>query len=168
MELHIGQGIGDFKFGMREADVLSTAGEPPIIREEAEMPNRRYLYFNDLKLKISIFKDYGNIVGYIESTNSAITYNGHQIIDSKIGDFLVAADLRYEWVLCEYGNFNVYSLDDVWLTFNSEFGRIRWIEHGAPINDQDEYVFDIIEGKTQCNLFLKKKFKQPEITLKDC
>lgn len=141
-------GSGNWKrnwnFGMTEEEIITLLGKPTNVKEDGDESNRKFLEYNDLELRLSIFKDHGNVLGYIYSSNKNISFNNVLIKDMLVSDFIYdKCGLNHEWKLNEYHSFSVFSLDEFWMSLNVEFDKIKSIELGVMIDEQDEYVFDL-------------------------
>jgi hypothetical protein len=141
MELKPNIGIGELKFGMLQRMVYEMIGIPDKIRDDDEDSDNVYLIYNKQKLRLTIYKNEGNRLGYIHSANPELLFNGIEIIDKNI-DWVkseVFGELVKKWEVEEYDFWSTHSDDENWLTLNEEFGKVSSVEIGAPWKNEEEY-----------------------------
>lgn len=141
MELELNIGIGDLKFGMFQKVVYETFGIPDKIQEDEDDPDNVYLEYNNQKLRLTIYKNEDNRLGYIYSASPHLTFNGIKIIDQD-ADWVkseVFGGIVKKWEIEEYDFWSTHSDDDNWLTLNVEFGKVSSVEIGAPWKNEEEY-----------------------------
>ncbi|MEO0684021.1 MAG: hypothetical protein AAFY76_02975 [Cyanobacteria bacterium J06649_11] len=142
MNINLCKGIGKVKFGMKEHEVFEILGSPSKIGLDSD-DNRKYLYYNDIQMRISIFQNYDDRVGYIEVTSDNTRIGNIKVMGVNVNDFIFK-DFAYKlrWIKNEYDFFDVYSIDDLLVTIQSEFDKIIRFEMGTLISDDDEYIWD--------------------------
>lgn len=137
MTIKPGIGINNIKFGMSENQVLNLIGKPSkiIIDEDDDDKNPVYQY-NELKLRLTFYNEYGGKLGYIRTSNPKIEINKKPIIGVQIEDVFKSYDLeKKDWNEELYFTFNCYFNEKIWTTLNEEYGMVTDIEYG--------YLFDI-------------------------
>ncbi|KQC30946.1 hypothetical protein [Flagellimonas eckloniae] len=141
MELKLNIGIEDLKFGMFQKMVYGTIGIPDKIQEDEEDSDNVYLEYNNQKLRLTIYKNEDNRLGYIYCASPQLSFNGFKIIDQDADSIKneVFGDLVKKWEIEEYDFWSTHSDDDNWLTLNVEFGKVSSVEIGAPWKNEEEY-----------------------------
>jgi len=79
MELKPEIGIGNLKFGMKITEVENILGKPDIERIDKDNENRLILVFNNQKLRLTFYESENRRLGYIETSNPNLTFNGIKI-----------------------------------------------------------------------------------------
>lgn len=141
MELKPNIGIGELKFGMFQKMIYETIGIPDKIRNDEEDSDNTYLEYYDEKLRLTIYKNEDNRLGYIYSASPQLLFNGIKIIDQDV-DWIkteVFGDLVKNWEIEEYDFWSTHSDNKNWLTLNVEFGKVSSVEIGAPWKNDEEY-----------------------------
>lgn len=143
MELKLGIGIGELKFGMTQAQCCEILGAPSRVIEDKDRDEEIILEFTPLKIRLSFYKEEEEKLGYIRTANKDITYNNQRLVGQSIHSIKheVFKDSIDYWDKDEYAYFNAHSNDENWLTLNEEYKEVTDIELGVPINDDDEYVW---------------------------
>ncbi|PRX57805.1 hypothetical protein [Flagellimonas meridianipacifica] len=150
MELKPNIGIGELEFGMFQKMIYEAIGIPDRVREDEEDSDNIYLEYNKQKLRLTIYKNEQNRLGYIFSANPQLTFNGLKIInqDANFVKNKVFGELTKNWEIDEYDFWYTHGNDENWLTLNVEFGRVNSVEIGAPWKNEEEYdwpeIFKII------------------------
>jgi hypothetical protein len=107
MEIQLGKGIGKLKFGMSQSDVESILGLPDRIQMEAENDNNLITDYNEIKIRVTYYKDEDNKFSFIRCKNKNLTYNGFPIIDvnlNKLKNEIFNQNID-NWKIEEYGSF---------------------------------------------------------------
>ncbi|NAS12243.1 hypothetical protein [Poritiphilus flavus] len=141
MELELNVGIGDLKFGMFQKVIYETFGIPDKIQEDEDDSDNLYIEYNNQKLRLTIYKNEDNRLGYIYSSSPHLTFNGIKIIDRNV-DWVkseVFGGIVKKWEIEEYDFWSTHSDDENWLTLNVEFGKVSSVEIGAPWKNEEEY-----------------------------
>ena len=141
MELKPNIGIGNIKFGMTKNAIIQTLGMPDKIKIEEDDSDSQYLEYNSHNLRLTIYKNEEDRLGYIYSSHKDLTYNGLLIIDQDIDVVKreVFRDLVKTWEIEDYDFFSVHGDDLNWLTLNEEFGKVKSVEIGVPWKNEEEY-----------------------------
>ena len=141
MKLRPNKGIGNLKFGMFQKMVYQTIGIPDRIKEDEDDSDNLYLEYNEQRLRLTIYKNENNRLGYFYCENPELTFNDKKIIGGEI-DWVkkeVFGDLVKNWEIDEYDFWSTHSDSNNWITLNVEFGRVKCVEIGAPWKNEDEY-----------------------------
>ena len=141
MEIKPEIGIGELKFGMKLSDVINILGNPDSEKAEKDAEHRIIVVFNKHRLRLTFYENENNSLGYIISSNTNLTYNGIEIINSNI-DFIkneVFKDIISEWEIEDYGSFISHFEEKYWITLYSEFETVTSFEIGVPFKNEEEY-----------------------------
>ncbi|KZS41207.1 hypothetical protein AWE51_22640 [Aquimarina aggregata] len=141
MDLKPKLGLDNLTFGMSKKEVYEVLGMPDRKRISDDDDDQQLLEYNDQKLRLTIYKNEDNRLGYLQTSNPKLEFNGHAIINSKI-DFVkdkIFGDIISDWEIEDYDFFATHSNDDYWITLNVEFGIVINIEIGVPFNDDNDY-----------------------------
>ena len=133
MEVILGQGFDNIRFGMRESEIVAVLGSPD---KRFESDGILHLIYFSIKCELWISKEHKRL-DWIESSNSqahifgklAIGENKHQLIsflDSRLDDSLGMDDLG----LLEY-----YDYDKTLLSLSFEFDVLTLFGFGAFVSD---------------------------------
>lgn len=141
MEIQLGKGIGKLKFGMSQSDVESILGKPDRIQMEAENDNNLIADYNEIKIRVTYYKDEDNKFSFIRSKNKNLTYNGFPIIDvnlNKLKNEIFNQNID-NWEIEEYGSFTSHFNEEFWLTLDEEYGVVVGLELGVPFKEDGNY-----------------------------
>jgi len=130
LNIHIGVGLDDMKFGMSEENIVDIYGKPDKIYL-TEDENTRYVY-NELLLELSFEKENNNLLGWIEVHNPNALLKGQQLIHltkEKVLSFL-STFINEEPEIDDYGSFLSITYNDIWLELQFSFDRLRNINFG--------------------------------------
>ena len=142
MEITPRKGIGEFTFGMTEADVIAKLGKPDKSYEEDDEDEEQLVYqYNKLKLRLTFYMEHGGRLGYIRSANPALTYQGKQLINKPIDTITegVFASLVQTWKVEDYEFFVTYFTEEYWVVLNTEYDEVTDVELGVPFKNDEEY-----------------------------
>lgn len=142
MELKLGIGIGEAKFGMLEKDITNLFGSPDSIKFEDEEDKRIYSY-NNSKFRFAFYQKENGKLGYIESSNQSLHFNGKIIINTK-SDIVrneIFGNLITDWEFDDYGSFEVYFNHEHWLSLHEEYGNISEVKIGVPFKNEFDYLW---------------------------
>lgn len=141
MEVKLGIGIGEIKFGMKQEDVKLIFGNPDKVQIDDDFEDREPMHqFNNINSRITYYSKEDLKLGYIRSSNKELTFQSSKLIDSSISELAnFFKNLKFEeeefdfWV----DHFN----EENWLLIRSEYGKIKEIELGVPFiqNSDEEY-----------------------------
>jgi hypothetical protein len=140
MELKPTYGIGDFKFGMKAADVVAKLGKPDKMYEDEEDENELIYQYNKSKLKFTFYQDHDGKLGYITCSNTALTYQGKPVIQAPVDVAIkeVFANIK-DWQEEDYNSFTTYISETQWLVINAEYDEVTDIELGVAVKNDEEY-----------------------------
>ena len=133
-------GIDDLKFGMLQKEVYEVLGMPDKKLVDQEDPEQVFMEFHDQQIRLTIFKEENNRLGYIQTSSPDLEFNGHKIINSRIGFAKkeIFSGIIQDWEIEEYDFFSTHSNDEYWTTLNVEYGRVISVEVGVPFADDEE------------------------------
>ncbi len=142
MQLRPGKGLGDLKFGMLPATVVSILGQPDRIFE-ADGEEDEFIYqYNELRTMCTFYKHENERLGYIRSSNPAITFAGELLLDQPIKQMLEGPLQQIKgWQMEKYDFFDTCLNEKNWIVLNIEYDRITDIEIGMPLDGDDVYVW---------------------------
>jgi hypothetical protein len=143
MQLKPKIGIDNLKFGMTQKEIYELLGIPNKKRVDEIDSNDLYLEFNILLLRLTIYRNENNRLGYIQTSNPKLEFNNHRIINSTV-EFAkkeIFGGIISEWEIDEYDFFSTHGNDDFWITLNVEYGKIISVELGLTFNDKDEFIW---------------------------
>ena len=142
MEIHLREGIGAVRFGMKREEVEKILGKPDVEKQDSEDENESIWEYNDLKLRLTFYENEGFRLGYIRGSHSNVTLNKQKFIDKKIEKVLGELNDELEsWEVDDQDLFTAYFNEDNWLSFNVEYQRITDFEMGVPLSNEDEYIW---------------------------
>ncbi len=141
MEIKLGIGIGEIKFGMKKTEVEEILGQPGRIRIEEDDDDKVMFDYNALNLRLSFYPKEEDRLGYIESSNKNLTFNNKKIIDDNI-DFVkteIFGDLISNWEVNDYRSFTAHFNEEFWFTLQSDYEKVIEIELGVPFENRETY-----------------------------
>ncbi len=143
MNLLPGIGIEDITFGMTPEDVHRLLGNPDKSITDSDYEERYIVEYNKYYLRLIFYKDEGHKLGYIHTKHPNTVYKNHTIIGKTINEVqnTVFAELGIIWEKDTYDFWNCYYNDNFWITLNEEFGRIKEVEIGVNIDEEDNFVW---------------------------
>lgn len=141
MEVKPEIGIGELTFGMKRAQVEKILGKPDIEKTDQDHENKLILVFNSTKFRLTYYKNEDNRLGYIETSNPEISFNGIPILGTPIdiAENEVFGEFIEEWTLEEYHTFSTHFNERYWLTLHSEFEVVTQLELGVPFENDEAY-----------------------------
>ncbi|MEQ9586514.1 MAG: hypothetical protein RJS97_00840 [Parvibaculaceae bacterium] len=128
MEIQIGVGLDDFKFGMSASEVKRRLGPPDKIdRDEEEFP---LFLFN--KLRSTFWFDSKSRLHWIQCSHRDAVLLGSKPIGAQAPSILssIESHLGESWELVDYGSIESYSFSEAELEIQTEYGLIRSICFG--------------------------------------
>jgi hypothetical protein len=142
MQLKPGKGIGELTFGMMPATVVEMLGEPDKIFVSDDEEDEFIYQYNELRLMLTFYKHENDRLGYIRSSNPAVTYYGAPMIDQPVKEMLEGPMKSIKnWQIEKYDFFDTYLNEKSWIVLNVEYERITDLEIGVPLGDDDVYVW---------------------------
>ena len=143
MVVNLGIGIDKVRFGMDQSQIESILGKPDRENMHSDDSDRLLLEYNDHNLRLTIYKDEQNRLGYLTTSNRNLTFEGKNIIGETI-DYVkneVFNNTVKIWEIDEYEFWCTYGEIEHWITLNVEFNKIIGLELGVIIDDSDEYLW---------------------------
>ncbi len=142
MQLKPGKGIGELSFGMLPATVIAKLGQPDRIFVADDEEDEFIYQYNELRMMLTFYKHENERLGYIRSSNPAITYNGELLMDQPVKAVLDGPMKGIKnWQAEKYDFFDTYLNEKNWLVLNVEYERISDLELGVPLDADDVYVW---------------------------
>ena len=143
MDIKFKYGIGELVFGMIQEEVLATIGEPDEIRQDDNSESKFYFIFNDLQLRLTFYKNENGKLGYIESSNPNLQFDGKLVINKKIEDVKndIIKNQISKWEKSEYHSFTTYYDEVNWLTITVEYNKVVSVELGVTFKDDENYLW---------------------------
>jgi len=142
MQLKPGKGIGELSFGMLPATVIEKLGQPDRIFVADDEDDEFIYQYNELRMMLTFYKHENERLGYIRSSNPAITYNGELLLDQPVKTVLEGPMKGIKnWQIEKYDFFDTYLNEKSWLVLNVEYERISDLELGVPLDADDVYVW---------------------------
>lgn len=136
MKINPKQGIDKLLFGMKQNDVISLYGQPD--KQFRDEDNNVIYLYNSLKLRLTFYDDENLRLGYIISSNKALTLLEKEIMGKNVEE--IKKELPFKsWETEEFDSTENHFNEPNWLILQSEFGEIIRVEIGAIINDKDEF-----------------------------
>ncbi|AWG21871.1 hypothetical protein FFWV33_10185 [Flavobacterium faecale] len=139
MKINLKNGIDKLLFGMKQKDVVALYGKPT--KEYKDEDENLILVYNDLKMRLTFYKDEEFKLGYIVGSSLDLDLSGSKIIGKKIAD--VKKDLAKKSITKftqeEFDTFENYFNEENWIIFQTEFDEVVKFEIGAIINQKDEF-----------------------------
>lgn len=144
MKIHLKQGIDKLRFGMKPVEVEGLFGKPNREFVDSDDDNDLIWEYTERNIRLTFYKNEALRLGYIRSSNPALTLNDSRIIDEKIEVLKLQIDSKPEaWELEDYDTFTSYFLESKWLILNVEYERVSDLELGVPINNKGDYDWPI-------------------------
>ncbi|MDB4291949.1 hypothetical protein N9954_00975 [Maribacter sp.] len=141
MDLKPKIGVDKLKFGMSQKDIFEILGSPDRKRIDEDDDDLLLLEYNKIRLRLTIYLNEQNRLGYMRTSNPDLMFNGNRIIGSQID--LVKKDIFGKiidtWEVEEHDFFITHSNDNVWLTLDEEFGTVTNVEVGVTFLNGEDY-----------------------------
>ncbi|MCO6360237.1 hypothetical protein [Roseivirga pacifica] len=140
MKIKPGVGIDNLKFGMTEEQIFDLVGTPTTIVVDKDDEDKNLVYqYNELKLRLTFYREYGLKFGYVRTSNPKITLNNKAIIGIPINDAIKIFEINEDyWNEEQYFTFNSYFNEKMWTTLNVEYGVVTDIEFGYLFDEKGE------------------------------
>ncbi len=141
MEVTLGAGVGNLRFGLSEAKVKELLGLEDKLYE-TDFGCRR-LQFNSVKLELSFEPDNENRLGWIEVYNPVATLFGCKCIGQSRETVLelLASELGQPSEFEDYGSFDTAFYDDQWLELQFKFGQLVNLNIGVLYGKDNQPVW---------------------------
>jgi len=143
MQLKPTIGIDNLKFGITQKEIYEVIGIPNRKRVDEIDSNELYLEFNNLLLRLTIYRDENNRLGYIQTSNPELEFNNHRIINAPI-EFVkkeIFGEIISDWEIEDYDTFSTHGNEEYWVMLNVEYGKVISVELGLTFNEEDEYIW---------------------------
>jgi hypothetical protein len=143
MDLKPKIGIGKLVFGMTQKDIFQILGSPDRNRIDEDDDELLLLEYNRIRLRLTIYKNEQNRLGYMRTSNPDLVFNGQKIIGSKIESAKkeIFGEIISHWEVEEYDFFITHSNEEVWVTLDEEFGTVTSVEIGVTFLDGEDYYW---------------------------
>ncbi len=142
MQLKPGKGLGELTFGMLPTTVIAKLGEPDRIFVSDDEEDEFIYQYNSLRMMLTFYKHDNDRMGYIRTSNPAVTYNGALLIDEPVKVVLEGPMKAVKnWQVEKYDFFDTYLNEKSWIVLNVEYERISDVEIGVPLDENDVYVW---------------------------
>jgi hypothetical protein len=142
MQLKPGKGLGELTFGMLPTTVVAKLGEPDRIFVSDDEEDEFIYQYNELRMMLTFYKHDNDRMGYIRTSNPAVTYNGAPLIDEPVKAILEGSMKAVKnWQVEKYDFFDTYLNEKSWIVLNVEYERISDVEIGVPLDENDVYLW---------------------------
>ncbi len=142
MQLKPGKGLGELTFGMLPSTVVAKLGEPDRIFVSDDEEDEFIYQYNSLRMMLTFYKHDNDRMGYIRTSNPAVTYNGALLIDEPVKAVLEGPMKAVKnWQVEKYDFFDTYLNEKSWIVLNVEYERISDVAIGVPLDENDVYVW---------------------------
>ena len=127
---------------MLPATVEQKLGKPDRIFVPEDDEDEFIYQYNGLQMMLTFYKQENDRLGYIRSSNPAITYNGVLLLNQPVKDIMNGAmkDIK-NWQIEKYDFFDTYLNEKDWLVLNVEYERISDLEMGVPVEGDNLYLW---------------------------
>lgn len=142
MELKPGKGLGEITFGMLPSTVEKLLGKPDKVFESEDDEDEFVYQYNKLRTMYTFYKHEKDRLGYIRSSNPAITYGGQPVLDEPVKKLLDGSMKGIkDWRIEKYDFFDTYMNEKSWVILNVEYELVTDIEVGVPLDGDEVYVW---------------------------
>lgn len=143
MEILIGKGAGEIRFGMSEQDVMSLWGLPD--KKYTDEFGDIYAQYFPQQYVLKFEKDNDNRLGWIEVYNTEVRLLGELPWRKRQNEIVqtVASMLDEQPEMEDYGSFESVAFKKSWLELQFELGRLRCVNFGVLFDANDEPVWPI-------------------------
>ncbi len=142
MLLRPGKGLGELTFGMLPAEVEQKLGKPDRIFVAEDEEDEFIYQYNSLRMMLTFYKHENDKLGYIRSSNPAISFFGAPLIDQPVKEVLEGPMKSIKkWQAEKYDFFDTYLNEKSWIVLNVEYELITDVEIGVPMGEDDVYVW---------------------------
>ncbi len=144
MEINIGVGLEDIRFGMYQDEVKGIWGEPNRINTEEKEQGIVY-YFNSKMVKLKFDLDENEKLYSIEVHNPKVKmFDKHIFLKTKkeIENYLINngySDFEYDL----YDTFETLFCREIWTTFEFVFERLRSVEFSPLFKNDDDIIWPL-------------------------
>jgi hypothetical protein len=142
MEVKLGIGLGELKFGMKLPEVEDLLGRFDEHKIDKDDNNKLVYVFNEKKIRLTFYQSEKKRLGYIETSNPSVSFNGIQFFEKNI-DFVkreIFGNNIKDWILDEYFSFKSHFNEEYYFSLHSEYEKTTNLELGVPfMNNSEEY-----------------------------
>lgn len=141
MNIEIGKGLLNIKFGMNENEIIQTLGNPDKIINYRE-DGKEFLY-NSLKLKLFFDIEENNRLYSIEVFNKCDTFLSREVIGLPLEE-LLSFMRKNGYIKYEINNFDYFDtiyFNDCNTSFTVEFNEITSFEFSPLFRNDDEIIW---------------------------
>jgi hypothetical protein len=142
MEIILGIGIENIKFGASQNDIETILGKPDKISKDEEYGEfEPMLQYNSRHIRLTFYKNHEGRLGYIRSSNPDLAFNKKKIIGKTIPEAFKIFDIipQEKWEVTEYDFWTEYFNEDWWIILRCDYDLISEIELGVPFKNDNEY-----------------------------
>lgn len=137
MKLNPKLGIDKLLFGMKQKDVEVIYGKAD--KQFIDDDKNLILVYNEQKWRLTFYEDEDLRLGYIISSNTALTLLDKKVIGRKVEDVKQELVTFKSWEQEDFDLAENHFNEDNWIILQTEFGEIANVEIGAIINNKDEF-----------------------------
>jgi len=142
MLLRPGKGLGELTFGMMPSEVEQKLGKPDRVFIAEDEEDEFIYQYNSLRMMLTFYKHEDDKLGYIRSSNPAISYFGAPMIDQPVKELLEGPMKSIKkWQTEKYDFFDTYLNEKSWIVLNVEYELITDVEIGVPMGEDDVYIW---------------------------
>ena len=136
MDIILGQGFDDIRFGMKEPEIIAILGFPD---KKYESDYDLHLEYFSLKCDLWLLKEDGRL-HWIRTSNPQVRIFDRLAIDKNKQEIIpfLSSKLDDKLEIENYSSFETYSFETNWLTLSFEFDRVTHVEFGHFWSDDDE------------------------------
>jgi len=138
VEIRPGEGIGPFRFGLTEPDLVRALG-PPDKRYRTDSGVERLQYFGQ-RVEFAIEPENGDRFGWVEVRDPAATLFGRTVVGETAAEVVprVSEALGEEPEREDLGSLETYFFPRGWVELQVRFGRVEAVNFGVRYNEADE------------------------------
>ncbi|WP_020474760.1 hypothetical protein [Zavarzinella formosa] len=138
MEIHPGEGVGRFRFGLTEPDLVRELGTPDK-RYQTDAGVERLQYF-ELRVEFAIEPENGHRFGWAEVRHPDATLFGERVLGEPVTAVIrrVTAGLGEAPEHETLGSLETYFYPRNWVELSVRFGRAESVNLGVMYDENDE------------------------------
>lgn len=127
---------------MLPSTVEKLLGKPDKVFESEDDEDEFVYQYNKLRTMYTFYKHEKDRLGYIRSSNPAITYGGQPVLDEPVKKLLDGSMKGIkDWRIEKYDFFDTYMNEKSWVILNVEYELVTDIEVGVPLDGDEVYVW---------------------------
>ncbi|MEL6930136.1 MAG: hypothetical protein AAFO95_16080 [Cyanobacteria bacterium J06600_6] len=141
MDIILGWGFDQIRFGMKEADIVAILGSPD---KKYESDYDLHLVYFSIKCDLWILKE-DNRLHWIQSSNPKAQVFGKLLINENKKELIsfLNSKLDDKLEIDDFGWNEYYTFTDTWLSLYFEFNVLTMFSFGHFWSDNDEPVWQI-------------------------